>query len=249
MDFSIFRIIPGLKPEPEIRLVEINQTLSPDKSKVLAYQDVEEIIKQAGKTEKNMAVVPCTCRTMAMMTKSSPDCEGSIENCMTFGPPAKYSVEEGIGRYISIDEGLEILKQSEKEGLIHLTQNTKDKHSFICNCCTCCCGIVGAAIEMRFTDIFQVSDYVPVIDYDECTRCKKCVKYCKLHALLYMEGEKPDKSDHSISIRENICIGCGVCASNCPTGAMNLKKVRDNLPANSFVEAMQKMNKSMALDR
>ncbi|MHA2038149.1 MAG: 4Fe-4S dicluster domain-containing protein [Promethearchaeota archaeon] len=27
-----------------------------------------------------------------------------------------------------------------------------------------------------------------------------------------------------------MCIGCGICAANCPNDAIKMKKVRDNIP-------------------
>lgn len=239
--FSIFRIIPGTKPNPKERLIEVNQHLEVDKSQVLAYQDIEKIIRNAGKIENNIAILPCTCRTIAMMKKSSPDCQAPVEVCMCFGAPARYTVEEGIGEYATIEEAIDVLKLAEKHGLIHLSQNTYDKQGFICNCCSCCCGVIGSAIKMNNMNLFTNSDYVPVLDLDKCKKCKKCVNLCSFHALSYIVGDSEDKSKDKILLRENVCIGCGICASNCPTGAINLKKVRHSEPANSFMDAAMKM--------
>ena len=239
--FSVFRVVPALKPGLDKRLIPVGKALEKEKSQILAYQDVKQIIHAAGKKENNIAILPCTCRTMAMMQKKSPDCEASVENCMTFGAPAHYSVAEGIGRYVTEEECLKILERAEKEGLIHCTQNTTDKHGFICNCCTCCCGIFSTAIENNLMGLFQKSDYVPVIDPDACTKCKKCLKYCNFNALMYHMGEKEDKSEDRVVVREDQCIGCGVCASNCPSEAIYLKKIRDQQPASSFVEAVMRM--------
>jgi ferredoxin len=240
-DFSIFRVVPSLKPDPETRVVEIDRKLSPDKSQVFAYQDVEQIIRDAGRFEDNIAVMPCTCRLMAMMTKESPDCRGTVENCMAFGAAANYVVGEGIGRNVNVDESMEILKQAEKEGLIHISTNTVNKNGFICNCCSCCCGIIGSSVKMNRLDAFEKSDYVPVVDEEACTKCKKCVKICSFHALLYRMGEKEDKSEDRIIVREDACIGCGVCASNCPADAIALKKIRESEPARTFQEGIQRM--------
>jgi len=240
-DFSIFRIIPALKPEPESRVIEINEKLTPDKSQVLAYQDVEKIVREAGKIENNIAVIPCTCRTMSMMLKTNPECKRPVMNCLIFGVPAKYVVDEGIGHYISVDETLSILQQAEKEGLVHLTQNTIDKQGFICNCCDCCCGILSTAKKYNLWNIFQKTDYIPVFNISLCKHCKKCVDICPFYAISYVTGDKDDKSEDYITIRENVCIGCGLCASNCPAGAITLKKIRDTKPAKNFIEAVTKM--------
>ena len=52
---------------------------------------------------------------------------------------------------------------------------------------------------------------------------------------------KEDKSQDKIIVREDVCIGCGICASNCPTDAINLKKVRNSRPADNFMDAAMKM--------
>ncbi len=236
-DYSVFRIVPALKPEAEGRLIQVDEALEVDKSQVLTYQDVTKIIEST----YDIAVMPCTCRMMSMMLKTSPECERSVEVCMVFGSAAKYFVEENFGRHITKEEALDILKQSEKEGLIHCTQNTKFKHGFICNCCTCCCGVISTAIKMNYPELFQKSDYVPIIDNESCKLCKKCVNLCPFHALFYKIGPKEDKSEDKIVVREQSCVGCGLCASNCPQEAINLKKIRDNVPADTFMDAIQQM--------
>jgi len=241
-DFTVFRVVPGTKPAADSRLIEMDETIQVDKSQILTYQDVEMIIREAG--DNNIAVVPCTCRTMSMMLKTAPECERTVENCLVFGIPAKFVVDEGIGRYITVEETLEILKQAEKEGLVHITQNTVDRQGFICNCCTCCCGILGMAVKYNYWDIFQKSDYLPVINEELCKKCKKCVNTCQFYALILKSGE--DKSEDKIIVREDVCIGCGICASNCPNDAINLKKVRDTKPATNFIEAVTKMMQSRA---
>lgn len=245
-DFTVFRVVPSTKPTATSRLIEIDETLQVDKQQVLTYQDIEKVVREAGQYENNIAVLPCTCRTMSMMLKTSPECERTVDNCLVFGVPARYIVDEGIGRYITPEETLEILKQAEKEGCVHITQNTVDRQGFICNCCTCCCGILSTAIKYNYWDIFQKSDYVPVIEIEKCIRCKKCVNICPFFALMYKAGEKEDKSEDVIVVREDICVGCGVCAANCPKDAINLKRVRDDKPAKTFIEAVMKMMQAKA---
>jgi len=69
------------------------------------------------------------------------------------------------------------------------------------------------------------------------------VDVCQFYALTYMAGET--KAEDKILVREDICIGCGICASNCPQEAIHLKKVRDVKPAQNFIEAVQKMMTGM----
>jgi ferredoxin len=175
------------------------------------------------------------------MMKTNPECKAPVDNCLVFGIPARYVVDEGIGRYITVDETMEILKEAEKYGLVHLTQNTVDKQGFICNCCSCCCGILSTAKKYNLWNLFQKTDYIPVFYMETCKHCKKCVNICPFYAISYISGDKEDKSEDEIIVREDICIGCGLCASNCPSDSIKLKKIRDVKPAENFIEAVTKM--------
>jgi MinD superfamily P-loop ATPase len=52
-----------------------------------------------------------------------------------------------------------------------------------------------------------------VIDTDQCTLCRQCGALCRYGAIL------PD-----IEIDPLLCEGCGVCADNCPSGAIRMKR-------------------------
>ena len=53
---------------------------------------------------------------------------------------------------------------------------------------------------------------VPEFDGEKCVGCKKCVKFCRFHALIYIK-EKP-------KLFQEVCHGCGGCTLVCPTGAV-----------------------------
>lgn len=54
---------------------------------------------------------------------------------------------------------------------------------------------------------------VPVIDYAKCTRCGKCVDWCRFNAI------SPD-----IKIDPLACEGCQVCYNFCPENAISLRE-------------------------
>lgn len=57
-----------------------------------------------------------------------------------------------------------------------------------------------------------VSSLLPVFDGDKCTGCRKCVEFCRFHALIYVK-EKP-------KVFSEICHSCGGCSLVCPEGAV-----------------------------
>ncbi|MHA1458491.1 MAG: 4Fe-4S binding protein [Promethearchaeota archaeon] len=45
-------------------------------------------------------------------------------------------------------------------------------------------------------------------------------------------------------VRRDRCIGCGICASNCPSDAISLVKTRDFIPIKDQKELMVKRSKT-----
>jgi len=45
---------------------------------------------------------------------------------------------------------------------------------------------------------------------------------------------------HGNQLKNDLCIGCGVCSSNCSTKRLILEKVENKIPVESMPEAYQK---------
>ncbi|MHA1785007.1 MAG: 4Fe-4S binding protein [Candidatus Helarchaeota archaeon] len=217
-NYPISRVAPSI--EPLEKSITINETVDTGKSQVMLFEDVKKILENS----KNIAVMACPCRTFHGILGDS--CGKPLDVCFNLNSSADYVIREGIGRKVSIEEGLEILRDAEKAGLVHVINNQSDKHSFICNCCGCCCGFLGNANKFKLIDkMVAKSNYQPKINREECKLCKLCIKMCPVNALFLNYGNKEDLSDSKVQLREDICIGCGVCAANCPNGAINLEKI------------------------
>ncbi|WP_312941716.1 ATP-binding protein [Oscillibacter sp.] len=57
-----------------------------------------------------------------------------------------------------------------------------------------------------------VSVWVPVFDAEKCSGCRKCVEFCRFHALAFVK-DKP-------MVFSEVCHSCGGCALVCPEDAV-----------------------------
>lgn len=114
--------------------------------KVYSFEDVMTFLNNA----KTFSVADCACRlSMRLIGKG---CEHPVEDtCLQMDDTADYYVRTGRGHYVTREEAIEILKKTEKAGLVHTAFSVegKDYSSFICNCCGCSCS------GLRFSNTFD----------------------------------------------------------------------------------------------
>ena len=133
---------------------------------------------------------------------------------MQFGVAARFIIEQGMGREVSKKKAIEILRQSEEEGLVHCGVNRQNL-DFVCNCCKDHCMILKTALAQPKPGLALNSGFQPDIDQDECTSCEMCIEGCPATALKMSE-------DDILLLNLDRCFGCGVCATSCPTEAITL---------------------------
>jgi len=118
------------------------------------------------------------------------------------------------------------LNRSEKAGLVHTSNNSADKASFICNCCRCCCTILRGRTQLDLPNAFAPSGFKAQVDKDECTECGICAdERCPMGAI--------EVWDDIASVDMERCIGCGLCFTECPVDAITLlrREERPEVPA------------------
>ena len=198
---------------PVLRTVPINRQLVADYP-VAPFEDVLQVIEN----QKKIAVAPCVCRTTTKL--AGKECDKPVENCFSFGSHAEYYVENGMGRYITIDEAKEIVKNNEKAGLVMQPFNSQ-KIGGMCSCCGDCCGVLRS-LKMHPSPAEMVqSNYFARINEEECTGCETCLQRCQMEAI--------DIIDEIATINLVRCIGCGLCVTTCPEEALSLIKKPEDL--------------------
>ena len=235
---SVYPIIGheiGASKSPWVRVIPIEKSIDP-RSEVIPFERTSNLLSEANR----IFVGNCMCRTLLKR------CDNPLETCFLLDSGIDVLshgfcdslVDQGIFRQIDKDKALEILTQCEKKGLVHMTSNSQEERLFICNCCTCCCGILKSLLELHDPRAFVKSNFAPSIDKGECNKCEACIKICPLNALYHHLGHEPDMSDDEIKVLEERCIGCGLCASHCPRQAITLTRTREDIPPPGFMDML-----------
>lgn len=186
-----------------MKVIPIGADVTPE-STVEPYESVVKLIEGA----KSWAVQNCICKKERGLLGHR--CDKPMEVCLTFAPVEHVFDKWESGRATTKEEAYEILKLSEKAGLVHMTSNTATGHNYICNCCKCCC-LPLRSFKLVSKNAAARSNYVAVVDTDKCTTCGLCVDRCQVNAVSV--GDVAVIGD---------CIGCGLCATTCPADAIRM---------------------------
>ena len=221
----------GTTQTKTFRYLPAMASVEPEQHAVFPFEMMEEVIKKV----KVIALVHCPCRTMARLSGKS-RCDHSLENCIKYDELAEYLIEKGIGREITRQEALEIIRKSEEAGLVHLVDNAREGIKHTCNCCGCCCWSVGTIRRKKIPrDVLMATYFLRETDQEKCTGCGQCEDICPVQ-IIKMEGDFP-------VVDKEWCIGCGVCAVPCPAGAVKLVRKSDAIPPKDFKELHQEILK------
>jgi Na+-translocating ferredoxin:NAD+ oxidoreductase subunit B len=202
MAFAPGKNIAPLRTVPVHQSIDVSWPVAP-------YVNAREIIK----TKAKIAVADCICRTQQELIGKG--CDKPREVCLMFGSHADYYVENGLGRYLSQDEALEVLEKSEKAGLVNQPANMVNPGG-MCNCCGDCCGVLRALNRLPKPAAAVFNNYFAQVDAEQCTACETCLERCQMGAITMQDGP-------AAAINPDRCIGCGLCVTTCPTEAISLQ--------------------------
>ena len=185
---------------------------------VLDYERASEVIRAAS----HRAVGECYCRhKMHHMGRA---CDAPLQICMTFNTTGASLIKHGAAREVGVDECLDLLQQAYDHNLVQFGENVRQRVSFICNCCGCCCEAMIAARRFAVLNPVHTTNFLPVVAEESCTGCGKCVSICPVEAVMLVSANDPHKASRKkAKIDEDLCLGCGLCVRGCPQDSLSLK--------------------------
>jgi electron transport complex protein RnfB len=210
---------------PQMRTVPVNKSIEVERA-VANYDDIRKFVEAS---PGPFAALNCICRQGKDLTGEPCRQTKERRNCLLFGVAAAMMTQKEVAREVSKDEMLGLLEQADREGLVLEPQNTLEP-LFVCCCCGCCCGVLTTAKKLpRPADFFQ-TDFIAEVDRDTCQVCGACEPRCQMDAIT--SGDEPAK------VAAERCIGCGLCVTTCPSGAVRLRKKEGRKPPPKDMQAL-----------
>ena len=222
--------------------------LSDKANHILDHERAEHIIDEA----EYVGVGTCFCRHKNYHLGIPCKIGAPMETCLTFDNVARSLAEHGgYTRLISKEEAKDILQMCFSYDLVQMGENVREHPAFMCNCCGCCCEALEAARKFGPMQPIATTNYIPKITEETCIGCGKCERTCPVNAISMTEACPPSAEEAGQPsaapesraprkgkrplIDESICLGCGLCAKNCPTKAivMERRPIQVITPVNS----------------
>jgi ferredoxin len=197
----------GLSTDPPLhRVIPVGASVEAG-IEIRPYESVAGIVDAM----QAWGVMDCICRKQKALVGEP--CAHPLEMCMVFSTtPGAFDQSTTI-RALSRESALQTLHKAAEAGLVHSVSNNQRGTWYICNCCTCACGVLRGLVELGVADVVARSPFVNEVDAEACVGCGTCVEHCPFGALSLQE----------VAIVDPLrCTGCGICAMACPEGALHL---------------------------
>ena len=188
------------------RVIPVGETIEAG-MEIRPYESAALIIDEA----RAWGVVDCICRKQKALIGDP--CEHPLDVCMVISQRPGAFDQSTTVRAMTQPQAHETLHRAAKAGLVHSVSNTQEGTWYICNCCTCSCGILRGMADLGIANVVAHSAFVNRVEEDLCIACEDCLDSCQFDALFL---------DLVAQVDEVRCVGCGVCVLACPEGALGL---------------------------
>jgi electron transport complex protein RnfB len=199
-----------LSDGPSVHRVIPVDVAIPFEVEIFPYERASVLLDRA----KSWGVRDCICRVQKRLIGQA--CDHPVENCLIFAPiEDAFEGSEDI-RPLSKQEALDVLREAEDAGLVHSSGNYRRGNTYICNCCTCGCGVMRGIAEFGIQAAVARSAFRAVVETDSCVGCGTCLARCQFGALSLSDGTAHIDADR--------CAGCGLCVTTCSAEALRLER-------------------------
>jgi electron transport complex protein RnfB len=196
-----------LAVRPQVhRVVPVGESLQAG-IEVQPFESAAAIVDDA----RAWGVLDCICRKQKALIGDP--CDHPVDVCMAFSETAGAFDHNPVIRALTREEAMATLRRAAEAGLVHSVSNTQRGVGYICNCCTCSCGVLRGIADLGIANVVARSSFVNQVSEDLCVGCGACVEACSFGALMVDDVARVD---------EVRCVGCGVCTLACPEGALSL---------------------------
>lgn len=197
----------ALKVKPQFhRVIPVAQSIGGE-LEIRPFESAAAIIEGA----RAWGVTDCICRKQKALIGEG--CHHPVDVCMVFSQQPGWFDSRPTIRALNQQEAFDTLRRAADAGLVHSVSNNQRGLWYICNCCTCSCGILRGMAEQGIADVVAKSAYINQVDESLCLACGDCLTYCQFDALSLNEFAEVDRQR---------CVGCGVCVLKCPEDALSL---------------------------
>jgi electron transport complex protein RnfB len=215
-----FSEVMSIKP-PFHRVLPVNETIAMD-MEIHPFESATQIVARC----KAWGVLNCICREQKALLGDP--CPHPVDVCMVMSSTPGAFDHSPMIRSLTQDEALATLRRAAEAGLVHTVSNNQEGVWYICNCCTCSCGILRGIADFGVANVVARSAFFCQVDESLCLSCEICTDYCQFDAI---------SVDEVASVNENRCVGCGVCVLACPEGALSLvRRPAEEIPLPPLTE-------------
>jgi len=201
-----------MRVQPQVhRVIPVQQSVRTNLA-VEPYESAADIVAKA----QAWGVTDCICRTQQALIGKP--CGHPLDVCMILSDRPGAFAGSAVIRALTQAEALATLRRAAEAGLVHSVSNSREGLWYICNCCTCACGILRGMAELGIANVVARSSFVNQVDESLCIGCGACVEACQFGAMSVGDVATVD------TVR---CVGCGVCTLACPQGALSLVRRPD----------------------